>query len=374
MGRGITHNEIRQRGYWIVSGSSTVSFIVNKCIDCKRKRGHLLNQKMGDLQKDCLEEAPPFTYCGVDFFGPFTIKEKRSTVKRYGVIFTCLRSRSVHLETANSLTTSSFINALSRFLVAQYEKLRSDQGTNLIGSNNELKEMDERKISLYLNENDCDWVPSQFNVPHASHMGGIWERQIRTVKEALESTLMKAGNQIDHEAFRTFITEAENIVNSRPLSVNNICSPDVPEPLTPNHLLTMKSKIVLPPPGHFQREDLYCRKQWKRVQYLTNEFWSRWKQEFLQNLQLRHKWVHPQRNLQVNDVVISKKDSGVRNRWPLARVVEVYPSEDGQVRKCKILLGYKALDCQGKRQSKLVYLQRPIHKLVLLLPVEDQGL
>ena len=90
---------------------------------------------------------------------------------------------------------------------------------------------------------------------------------------------------------------------------------------------------------------------------MTNEFWSRWKQEFLQNLQLRQKWVCPQRNLQVNDVVICKEDNRVHNHWPLARVVEVYPSEDGQVRKCKILLGDKALDSQGKRQSKPVYLQ-----------------
>ena len=232
--------------------------------------------------------------------------------------------------------------------------------------------MDKEKISAYLHENSCEWIPFQFNVPHASHMGGVWERQIRTVREAIQTTLMKAGEQLDDEAFRTFITEAENIVNSRSLSVSNLCSPDAPEPLTPNHLLTMKSKIVLPPPGNFQREDLYCRKQWRRVQFLTNEFWSRWRQEFLQNLQTRQKWTHPKRNLKINDIVISKEDSGCRNQWPLARVSEVYPSEDGQVRKCKILMSDKSLDNQGRRQSKPVYLQRPVHKLVLLLAVEDQ--
>ena len=378
MGRGITHNEIRQRGYWIIGGSSAVSHVISRCVERKRKRGHLLNQKMEDLPQDRLEEVPPFTYCGVDFFGPFAIKEKRSIVKRYGVIFTCLGSRGVHLETANSLTTSSFINALSRFLNRRgpVRNIRSDQGTNFVGASNELKnalkEMDEEKISAYLHENSCEWIPFQFNVPHASHMGGVWERQIRTVREAIQSTLMKAGDQLDDEAFRTFITEAENIINSRPLSVSNLCSPDAPEPLTPNHLLTMKSKIVLPPPGNFQREDLYCRKQWRRVQFLTNEFWSRWRQEFLQNLQTRQKWIHPKRNVKINDIVISKEDSGIRNQWPLARVYEVYPSEDGQVRKCKILMGDKSLDNHGKRQSKPVYLQRPVHKLVLLLAAGDQ--
>ena len=285
---------------------------------------HLLNQKMEDLPKDRFEEAPPFTYCGVDFFWPFAIKERRSIVKRYGVIFTCLGSRGVHLETANSLTTSSFINALSRFLNRRgpVRNIRSDQGTNFVGASNELKnalkEMDEERISAYLHENSCEWIPFQFNVPHASHMGGVWERQIRTVREAIETTLMKAGEQLDDEAFRTFITEAENIVNSRPLSVSHLCSPDAPEPLTPNHLLTLKSKIVLPPPGNFQREDLYCRKQWRRVQFLTNEFWSRWRQEFLQNLQTRQKWTHPKRNLKIKNIVISKEDRGCRNQWPLA--------------------------------------------------------
>ena len=184
MGRGITHNEIRQRGYWIIGGSSAVSHVISKCVECKRKRGHLLNQKMEDLPKDRLEEAPPFTYCGVDFFGPFAIKEKRSIVKRYGVIFTCLGSRGVHLETANTLSTSSFINSLSRFLNRRgpVRNIRSDQGTNFVGASNELKnalkEMDEEKISAYLHENSCEWIPFQFNVPHASHMGVVWERQI----------------------------------------------------------------------------------------------------------------------------------------------------------------------------------------------------
>ena len=107
---------------------------------------------------------------------------------------------------------------------------------------------------------------------------------------------------------------------------------------------------------------------------MTIGLWSKWRQEFLQNLQLRQKLAHPQRNLQVNDVLISKEDNGVCNRWPLATVVEVYPSEDGQVKECRILLSDKALDFQGKTQSKFVYMQRPIHTLVLLLAFEDQGL
>ena len=83
---------------------------------------------------------------------PFAFKEKRSTIKLYGAMFTCLGARGVHLETGNSLTKSSFINALSRFLNRRgpVRNSCSDQGTNFVGANNELqnalKEMDEKKI------------------------------------------------------------------------------------------------------------------------------------------------------------------------------------------------------------------------------------
>ena len=115
MRRGITQNELRQRGYWIVGGSSAVSNCISQCVICRKLRRHLETQKMSDLPIDRVEPSPPFSYCAVDFFGPFLIKERRSEVKRYGVIFTCMASRSVHLETANSLSTSFFFECPKPF-------------------------------------------------------------------------------------------------------------------------------------------------------------------------------------------------------------------------------------------------------------------
>ena len=126
--------------------------------------------------------------------------------------------------------------------------------------------------------------------PNASHMGGVWERQIRSVRNVLLAPMRNHGTQLDDESLRTLMCEAAAIVNSRPLSVQNVNDPMSLDPLTPNHLLTMKSKLILPPPGQFQRSDLYCRKRWRRIQYLANEFWSRWRREYLQNLQVRSKW------------------------------------------------------------------------------------
>ncbi|CAB4033304.1 Hypothetical predicted protein, partial [Paramuricea clavata] len=93
------------------------------------------------------------------------------------------------------------------------------------------------------------------------------------------------GAQLDDESLRTLFCEVEAIVNSHPLTVDSMNDPDSLSPLTPNHLLTMMSKIVLPPPGVFQSVDLYSRKRWRRVQNLANEFWSRWRKEFLHSLQ-----------------------------------------------------------------------------------------
>ncbi|CAB3987709.1 uncharacterized protein LOC110065093 [Paramuricea clavata] len=107
---------------------------------------------MAELPYDCLQPAPAFTFCAVDYFGPWHIKEGWKELKRYGVLFTCLSSRAIHLETAKSLETDSFINALRRFLVRRgpIQQLRSDRGTNLVAARRKLKEalqqMDKEKV------------------------------------------------------------------------------------------------------------------------------------------------------------------------------------------------------------------------------------
>lgn len=88
-------------------------------------------------------------------------------------------------------------------------------------------------------------------------------------------------------------------------------------------------------------------------------------------LQVSRKWIHPKRNLAVGDIVISKESEEVCNKWPLGRVVQVYPSEDGLVRKVKLLMAYRDLDDCGKCQSLPSYLDMPIHKLVLLLTTDE---
>ena len=132
-------------------------------------------------------------------------------------------------------------------------------------------------------------------------------------------------------------------------------------PLSPSNILTMKTRIVLPPPGIFQRADLYCRKRCRQVQYLANDFWSRWKKEYLSSLQSRSKWSGEKRNFQINDVVLVKDKNLPRNQWPLARVAKVFTSEDKLVRRVQLYIPTSKSE-----------LQRPIHKLVLLVGADEQ--
>ena len=192
-------------------------------------------------------------------------------------------------------------------------------------------------------------------------MGGVWERQIRSVKNVLSSLLKEHAARLDDESLRTLLTEVEAIANSRPLSAEGLNDCSI-EPLTPNHLLTMKSKVVLPPPGVFQKADVYCRKRWRTVQYLANQFWNRWRKEFLTTLQERSKWKDKQHNLRVGDVVLMRDADAPRNKWPMGRVHEAVPGDDGLVRKVVV-----------KRPESNILVSRPITKIVLLMKSTDDA-
>ena len=140
--------------------------------------GKFGEQIMTDLPKDRVREALPFTYCGVDLSGPFLVKERQSELKRYGAFFTCLVSRAVHIEVVATMETDLFKIALQRMITkrSNIRSKRSDNGTNFVGTRNELKrafqEMNHTKIKHFLHQNGADWLAWTRNTSTASHMGG----------------------------------------------------------------------------------------------------------------------------------------------------------------------------------------------------------
>ncbi|XP_068690153.1 uncharacterized protein [Montipora foliosa] len=188
------------------------------------------------------------------------------------------------------------------------------------------------------------------NGPYGSHHGGFWERCIRSVRRILHALLLEQTT--DDEGLTTLMCEVESILNSRPITVVSEDSRDL-EPLTPNHLLLLKSDTMMPP-GVFQKEDLLSRRRWRQIQYLSDIFWKRWSREYLPLLQSRQKWLYLRRNLAVGDVALVAAENTSRNSWPLGRIEQVFPDKKGFVRRVKV-------------NVKSAILERPVDKLVLLV-------
>ena len=230
-----------RKSFWIIKARVAVRRVVNRCFSCRRRQAPFGAQKMADLADRVTPNKPPFSFVGVDCFGPFWVKRARSQVKRYGVLFTCLATRAIHLEVAQSMDTDSFLNSLRRFIARRGipEVMRSDNGSNFVGGSKELQEAisdwNESQIHEFLLQRSIKWL---FNPPSGSHFGGVWERCIRTVRKILVA-LMKE-QPLDDEGLTTLMCEVESIVNGRPITKSSD-DPSDSEALTPSHLLLQTS-------------------------------------------------------------------------------------------------------------------------------------
>lgn len=158
MGQESVLSALREH-YWIVKGRSAVRQVISRCLECQKAKNKPGKQLMADLPGERVTPyKPPFTATGVDYFGPLEVKQRRSKVKRYGCIFTCLWVRAVHIEIAHSLDTDSMINALRRFICLRGcpEIIRSDRGTNFKGADKEMtaaiQKWNQEKIENFCNQ------------------------------------------------------------------------------------------------------------------------------------------------------------------------------------------------------------------------------
>ena len=329
-------NELRQK-YWIPRARETVKKTLHGCVVCRRRRAKPCQPRMADLPEARFDTSRCFSSVGIDFFGPLVTKTGRhgSQQKRYCLLITCLTTRAVHLEVAQSLCTDSFLMALRRFIARRRkpEVVYSDNGTNLRAGERELRlliqEWNQQAISDQLAQADIIW---RFNPPAAPRMGGVWERMVGTVKRALRTVLGRL--MVTDEVLQTVLAEAEAIVNSRPLTYVS-AQGDGLEALTPNHLLLGHPTVYMPP-GIFSDNDVSSRRLWRQTQALANQFWRRWWREYVPGLACRQKWTRETRNLERGDLVLLVEEDVPCERWPLGRVMEVIPGQDGCVRSARV--------------------------------------
>ncbi|XP_059082141.1 uncharacterized protein LOC131879752 isoform X1 [Tigriopus californicus] len=354
MGKTCVITKLREK-YRIVGEGALVKTVLRACIHCRRYQGRVEEQIMADLPEDrVLGGEPPFTNTGVDLFGPFKATRGRALQDRYGLIFTCLASRAAHIEIVYDNSTDSFIQALRRFIArrGQVKRLRSDNGTNFTGAERELRvnldQLNQGQIKNDMISRNIEWL---FNPPYSHHFGGVWEREIRTIRKIMSGLMDGNERNLSYESLNTLMCEVEAILNSRPLTTLSDDPNDV-TPLTPNHLLL---QMIGPtqPPGIFPESDNYAKYRWRQVQHLADLFWRRWSKEYVSDLISRKKWSQKRRDVAVNDLVLLVVENSPRCQWPLCRIVETYPDSDGHVRVAKI------------KTAKNEY-RRPIGQFVML--------
>uniref|UniRef100_A0A0K8S8Z1 Integrase catalytic domain-containing protein n=2 Tax=Lygus hesperus TaxID=30085 RepID=A0A0K8S8Z1_LYGHE len=351
-----------QLEYWIPSARRLIRQRIFNCQRCYRLKAKSFIPKMADLPSYRVRAERAFKRTGLDFAGPFLMKEsgrrKALLSKVYLCIFVCMTTKAIHLEVVTSLTADAFLATLDRFVSLRGlpSDLYSDCGSNFVSAAGKLKEW----YKWYVSENTQEELAERltplqikwhFNPPRAPHFGGIWEAGVKSAKSLMLRTVGDAV--LTYEEFATLFAKIGAVLNSRPICpLSN--DPSECEYLSPGHFLIGEALLAVPEPTLLD-VTLNRLDRWQLVKRMTQFFWDRWHREYLSTLQSRVKWNENTPNLQVGDLVFLKDDNSPVLQWPRGRVVEVHPGQDGVVRVASV-------------QTSTSTFSRPVAKLVPLFP------
>ncbi|XP_063362754.1 uncharacterized protein LOC134651579 [Cydia amplana] len=292
---------------------------------------------MADLPPDRVRSLRPFQGVGTDFAGPFNIKtstlRNARVEKCYLCIFVCLVTKAVHLEVVSGLSIEAFVDCFTRFVSRRGlpSLVRSDCGTNYTGTDKYLKDIyvylrnHNTEISRELAKSEITWL---FNPPSSPNMGGLFEAAVKTAKTLMRRVL---GEQnLTFEQLSTFFTRAEAVMNSRPLTPLS-SDPNDFEVLTPGHFLITEPLTALPE-YDFEETNIGRLNRFQLLQRLSQHFWSRWRNEYLHTLQLRHKWTDSTDSVKIGDLVLIKEDNYPPLQWRRGRITKLLPGNDNVIR------------------------------------------
>ena len=350
--------------YWIVGVKGIVNRIIARCGHCKRKFKKMEKQVMSPLPIERIKPSPAFLNVGVDYFGPYTIKgevQQRVRGKGYGVIFTCLSVRAVYVDLATNYSTDGFLLVLRRFISLRGypQKIFSDNGTNLVGASNELKQaiqgLDWKEIQNYGIDKGTEWI---FSPGDAPWYNGATEALVKSVKRALNAV---GGEHIFcFNEYQTLLFEAAQLVNQRPIGIKPK-QPNDGSYLCPNDLILGRSSPSVPQ-GPFKER---CSHKYRLdfVQKSVECFWRRWTREVFPSLVITPKWHVERRNVQKGDVVLIGDSNELRGKWKMGIVVETIPSLDGRIRRVKVRY------CNPNET-----VERAVQRLIVLVPADENEL
>ncbi|XP_021966495.1 uncharacterized protein LOC110861676 [Folsomia candida] len=330
---------VLQRRYWIIRMKDAVRREIAKCLTCTRTKAQTLQQVMADLPSFRVNPARPFLKCGVDYAGPFSVRpiqpRSKITLKAYLAVFVCCTTRAIHLEVATSLSTDMFIAAFRRFISRRGlpTDMYSDNGTNFIGANREMKEMVQLVNSSSHNQQVADnlsrdGIRWHWNPPAAPHFGGNWEIGVKSCKFHLKRIM--GSHRLTFEELTTAACQIEAILNSRPLTPESN-NPEDLAALTPGHFLIGAPLTAVPEPNLLDLK-INSLSRWQLIQQMIQAFWKRWSAEYLSRLQQRPKWMSGSRAIAVGDIVVIKEENLPPCVWKLGRILALHPGNDSLVR------------------------------------------
>lgn len=327
--------------YWPLSGRDTIRSVLRHCIVCFKNRPTSTHPLMGNLPAARVTPARAFLKCGVDYAGPFSIKISRNkSGKAYLCLFVCLATKAIHLEVAVDLSTTGFLNAFKRFIARRGcpSDMYSDNGTNFVGANNELKDLanllknenHRAKVADYLGNQSITW---HFTPAYSPHFGGLWEAGVKSAKTHLRKVI--GTSLLTFEELYTIFSQIEACLNSRPLSpMSN--DPNDLTPLTPGHFLIGEPLTAIP---QLDLLDVPSNRltRYQHLAQLKQHFWSRWSREYLCQLQQRSKWSRSRKQPELKGALVILKDDNVPPmQWRMGRIIDTHAGKDDQVRVISI--------------------------------------
>ncbi|KMQ87772.1 hypothetical protein RF55_12859 [Lasius niger] len=357
---------LRQR-FWPIAGRSAVRQVTRSCIRCFRAAPISRPPIMGNLPTPRVSPARPFVHCGIDYCGPFMVRESRRRnskhSKAYAAVFICLSCKAIHIELIFDLSTESFLNAFKRFISRRGKPsdIYTDNGTNFVGAARELKELRQSFLNEVRRDGVSDFsaqsgITWHFIPPQSPHFGGLWEAAVKAMKFHLKRVAGTASLLCDE--LQTILTQIEAVLNSRPLiPLSN--NPNDHTYLSPAHFLIGDHFMGVPEPTLLNTKENRL-SRWQRIEQIKQHFWKRWSVDYLNELQQRTKWKINAPSLKPGDLVIVREDNTPPLCWPLARIETVYPGLDGVVRTATV------------RTTRGIY-KRPATRLCPL-PLDNENL
>ena len=357
---------LTRQTFWPINGKQLVKSVIHACVLCFRIKPSIETQQMGNLPASRIHESFPFNITGVDFGGPFVIKDGTGrttrTKKVYIAVFVCFATKAVHVELVNQLTTVDFIATLKRFFSrrGQSQEIHSDNATNFRGADAESAKLVEQfnsqqsrtDVSNFCATRGTKW---KFIPPRSPHFGGLWEAAVKSVKFHMRRVI--GSTTLTFEELNTLVIQIEGLLNSRPL-MELSSDPNDLEPLTPAHFLIGRTLTEMPEPNVTDiMENRLGR--WQRIQSMYQGFWKRWSEEYLSTLQRRDKWNGPPTTFRLDQIVLLKEDNVPPLHWKLGRLVKLHFGRDSLVRVVSI-------------KTKTGIIDRAVTK-ICVLPIDDNN-